>query len=105
MEISKKKPLYPINKQLKEYLLKAGRAVELPIHYEELLRYSGGFPLVDKKGKDTLWESVMYNEDTITSFNESLTYVYSLLKTDGDMPFMKHLYVDRIDYCHFGNSK
>ena len=105
MEISKKKPFYPITPKLKKYLEQHGRSVHLPVLYSDLLRYTGGFPLIDKYGEDTLWESVMYSEDVIKDFNESLTYVYSLLRTDGDMSFMKHLYVDRIDYCHFGNSK
>ncbi len=105
MEISKKKPFYPISKELNKYLLKAGRSVNIPISYDDLLRYTGGFSLSDKQGNDTLWESVMYGEDVIKEFNNGLTYVYSLLRTDGDMSFMKHLFVDRIDYCHFGNSK
>ena len=105
MDISKKKPFYKINKDLKGYLLQHGRAVKLPVLYSDLLRYTEGFPLYDKTGKDTLWESVMYGEEVIKEFNESLTYVYSLLRTDGDMSVMQHLVVDRIDYCHFGNSK
>ena len=105
MEISKKKPFYKVNKGLKEYLMQHGRVVKLPILYSDLLNYTEGFPLYDKNGKDTLWESVMYREEDIKDFNESLTYVYSLLRTDGDMSVMKHLSVDRIDYCHFGNSK
>ena len=105
MDISKKKPFFPVSTQLSNYLLDAGRVTKLPILYEDLLRYTDGFPLLDKHGEDTLWESVMYGEAMIKEFNDGLTYVYSLLRTDGDMSFMKHLYVDRIDYCHFGNSK
>ena len=105
MEISKKKPFFPVNNQLETYLNEFGRIISLPISYDDLLRYSEGFSLLDKNGEDTLWESVMYSEEIVKEFNKGLTYVYSLLKTDGDMSFMKHLFVDRIDYCHFGNSK
>ena len=105
MDISKKKPFFPVNNQLKTYLNEFGRIISLPISYDDLLRYSEGFSLLDKNGEDTLWESVMYSEEIVKEFNKGLTYVYSLLKTDGDMSFMKHLFVDRIDYCHFGNSK
>ena len=35
---------------------------------------------------------------------EGLARTYALLKTAGDMSVMEHLYVDRIDYCTFGNS-
>ena len=105
MDISKKKPFFPINDQLETYLKEFGRIISLPISYDDLRRYSEGFSLLDKNGEDTLWESVMYSEEIVKEFNKGLTYVYSLLKTDGDMSFMKHLFVDRIDYCHFGNSK
>ena len=105
MDISKKKPFFPVNNQLETYLNEFGRIISLPISYDDLLRYSEGFSLLDKNGEDTLWESVIYSEEIIKEFNKGLTYVYSLLKTDGDMSFMKHLFVDRIDYCHFGNSK
>jgi len=105
MDISKKKPIYPISNNLKDYLKLAGRAINLPIYYEDLLRYSGGFPLLDAQGEDTLWETVMYDEDTIATFNKGLTVIYSYLRTDGDLNVISHLYVDRIDYCHFGNTK
>jgi hypothetical protein len=105
MDISKKKPIYPISNNLKDYLKLAGRAITLPIYYEDLLRYSGGFPLLDAQGEDTLWETVMYDEDTIANFNKGLTVIYSYLRTDGDLNVISHLYVDRIDYCHFGNTK
>jgi hypothetical protein len=105
MDISKKKPFFKINNQLESYLKEFGRIISLSISYDDLLSYSEGFSLLDKNGEDTLWESVMYSEEIIKEFNKGLTYVYSLLKTDGDMSFMKHLFVDRIDYCHFGNSK
>ena len=105
MDISKKKPFFPVSHLLKRYLVDIGRVKKLPISYADLLRYSDGFPLMDKHGNNTLWESVIYSVDAIQEFNDGLTYIYSLLKTDGDMSFMQHLYVDRIDYCHFGNSK
>jgi hypothetical protein len=36
--------------------------------------------------------------------NESLKQVYALLKVDGDFSVVRHLYVDRVDFCTFGNS-
>ena len=33
-----------------------------------------------------------------------LKYVYALLKVHGDLSVMDHLYIDRIDFCSFGNS-
>ena len=105
MEISKKKPYYPIKKKLRSYLEKYDRETKLPVSYDDLTRWNGGFPIYDDSGTDTLWESVIYDEQTIKELNEGLTQIYALLKTDGDISVMEHLYVDRIDYCHFGNSK
>ena len=105
MDISKKKPFYDISKDLRKYLKKHEREIILPVSYDDLLRYSGGFPLFDKSGKDTLWETVMYEPETQKQLNKGLTAIYALLKTDGDLSVMEHLIVDRVDYCHFGNSK
>jgi hypothetical protein len=33
-----------------------------------------------------------------------LKYIYALLKVHGDLSVMDHLYIDRIDFCSFGNS-
>lgn len=105
MDISKKKPTYSVSKHLRTYLKKYDREQNLPVTYNDLLRYSGGFPLFDKSGADTLWETVMYDEASREQLNEGLTTIYALLRTDGDLSVMEHLYVDRVDYCHFGNSK
>ena len=102
--VSKKKPFYPINKTFREYLKHYGRASELPVKYDDLLRSSGSLPLIDKYGKDTLWETLIYDQSTNEELNKGLTKIYSLLKTDGDISVMEHLNVDRIDYCTFGNS-
>src|SRR5690606_16332821 len=37
--------------------------------------------------------------------NKGLKQIYAMLKTEGDTTVMEHLYVDRVDYCPFGNSK
>jgi len=37
--------------------------------------------------------------------NEDLKRIYALLKVDGDFSVMAHLYIDRIDFCSFGNSQ
>lgn len=105
MNISKKKASYLINSKLRSYLEKYDRETPLPVSYEDLTRWKGGFPIINKAGKDTLWESVMYDPSTLEELNEGLTRIYALLKTDGDISVIEHLRVDRIDYCHFGNSK
>ena len=102
---SKKKPMYPINKGLEQYLLKFNRYQELPVQYEDLLHYTASTPLLDRKGNDTLWETVYYSDIETQELNRSLTKIYALLKTDGDVQVLDHLTVARIDYCTFGNSK
>jgi len=104
MDISKKKPAYAISTQLRLYLEKFDRDMKLPVSYEGLMHWKEGFPIMDKNGEDTLWESVMYEPSRMEELNQGLTQVYALLKTDGDLSVIGHLRVDRIDFCHFGNS-
>ena len=104
MDISKKKPAYIISSPLRLYLEKFDRDMKLPVSYEGLMHWKEGFPIMDKNGVDTLWESVMYEPSRMEELNQGLTEVYALLKTDGDLSVIGHLKVDRIDFCHFGNS-
>lgn len=102
--ISKKKKHFTVNNQLREYLKKYDRGTKLPVAYTDLLRYDETVPHRDKKGKETLWETVIYNRTMTEELNKGLTMIYSILKTDGDTSVLEHLYVSRIDYCTFGNS-
>jgi hypothetical protein len=102
--ISKKKPAYSINPRLRQYLRKYRRETLLPLAYSDLLRFSEAFPLMDKHGKDTLWITVVYPQYQMDELYQNLKLVYALLKTDGDMSFLNHLYISQIDYCTFGNS-
>jgi hypothetical protein len=61
-------------------------------------------PLTDADGKPTLWDTVIYRDDEMRALNEDLKEVYALLKVDGDFSVMQHLYIDRVDFCTFGNS-
>ena len=102
--ISKKKHFYPVSKGLRRYLQQYDRETQLPVKYEDLLHYSDAFPYYDKQGQDTLWESVMFDQQAQQELNRGLTMIYAILRTDGDMSVMEHLFVSRIDYCTFGNS-
>lgn len=103
--ISKKKVPFIINGALREYLVQYNREVNIPIHYPYLLRFDNAIPLYDKKGSDTLWETVFYPPSEIDEIYYSLKSIYADLKSDGDMEVMNHLYVDRVDLCSYGNSK
>lgn len=102
---SRKKDHYPVLPPLREYLLKHDRERSLPISYDDLLRYQESFPLLDRKGNDTLWLTLMYSQYEMNELNRSLCEIYSLLKADGDHLMTDHLSVARIDFCTFGNSK
>ena len=103
--ISKKKIIYPISDGLRNFLQKYGREVDFPIHYSDLRRYTGSIPLYDSKGNDTLWETVFYAESDRDEIHLNVKKIYSQLKAEGDMSVMKHLYVDRIDLCVYGNTQ
>lgn len=101
---TQKKPSYPIGGPLREYLKKYRRERKLPVTYERLSQFHEAFPLADADGKPTLWDCVVYPAAEISSLNEGLKRIYALLRVDGDFSIMEHLYIDRIDFCSFGNS-
>ena len=99
-----KKPSFPISEHLRGYLRRYRRERELPVTYERLRGFHEGIPLTDEAGKPTLWDTVIYEGDEMRRLNEDLKRIYALLRTDGDMSVFSHLFVDRIDFCTFGNS-
>lgn len=105
LKISKKKPSFPINKMLNDYLSEYNRNIRLPIFYDDLLRFQGSVIVYDKHGEDTLWIRVYYNEFERQDIDLNLKKVYTLLHSDGNEKTLPFLSVDAIDYCTFGNSK
>lgn len=103
--ISKKKIIYKISPGLRKYLIKYSREVDIPIHYQELLRYTNSIALYDSKDQDTLWETVFYDQSDREEIHLNVKKIYALLKAGGDMSVMEHLYVDRIDLCIYGNTQ
>lgn len=101
----KKKISYPVSRNLQGYLKEIDRVQEVPVHYEDLLRYNLATSLYDKKGKDTLWLSLAYTESEMQELNKELTRIYAWLKASGDVSVMEHLHVERIDFCTFGNTQ
>ncbi len=96
--------MFPIQEDLRDYLIEYNREQDLPISYRQLLRFQNSVPCYNADGEDTLWETVGYNAAEMEEINQGLRKVYAILKTDGQMSIVNHLYVDRIDYCTFGNS-
>lgn len=103
--MSKKKPAYPINEDLDAYLDHYNRKIEIPIFYEDLLRFSGSVVVYDSNDQDTLWIRVYYSEFDRQEIDLSLKKVYSILHSDGGDHIIQYLNVDAVDYCTFGNSK
>lgn len=101
---SRKKILFPVKHALRSYLKHHGRELKLPASYKDLLHFTYSVPLLDKNGKDTLWETVSYDGRDWDYLRESLVKIYAQLKTEGDLSYTGHLEVARIDYCTFGNS-
>lgn len=102
--ISKKKIIYPVNPDLRAYLVDNRREISLPVSYADLRHFNGSVPVRDKKGTDTLWESSLYPPSELPHIHDGLKRIYSILRTGGDTSVHKHLHVERIDYCTFGNS-
>ena len=96
--------MYAIGEGLTAYLQKYNRIFKLPVSYTRLLEWVESMPLYDGEGEDTLWRTVIYRPEIWTRLNKHLTAIYALLKTEGDYSFVDHLFVDRVDYCTFGNS-
>ncbi len=104
MEISKKKPAFPINQGLRKYLRKYKREDSINLTYDDMTRWNDGTPVYDSKGRNTLWKSVIYDRAIQDEILLGLREIYAQLKTDGDTDIISHLKVGQIDYCLFGNS-
>jgi len=102
--ITKKKKIFSVNEELREYLVQNRRERNIPVSYDDLKHFEGSISFRDKKGNDTLWEVALYPQTELTNIHEGLKRIYSILRTGGDNSVHKHLTIDRIDYCTFGNS-
>lgn len=102
--ISKKKIIYKVSDSLRNYLRHHGRQIEIPITYADLLRSNNAIPLYDSDNKDTLWETIFFPQDDMNHIYFGLKNIYAILKADGDLSVMEHLYVDRVDACTYGNT-
>ena len=103
--ISKKKPFYPISKELKKFLNKHDRWVNIDLSYEDLLRFSDSITVYDKYDNDTLWVRTFYSESDRKEIDNNLKIIYTILHSDGNRSSIPYLNIDSIDYCTFGNSK
>ena len=103
--ISKKKIPYPIDTGLFKYLSDYNRSRELAVTYSDLLRYENSIPLYDSNGIDTLWATVFFSPSDTELVYDSLKKVYAIMKANGDLSVIQHLFIDRVDLCVYGNTK
>lgn len=102
--ISRKKPAYPISDYLGEYLARYDRVYDRGVRYEDLARYDNAVALYDEHGRDTLWNTVFYGPSEQREIHDQLRETYALLKSDGDLSTVEHLYIERVDLCLYGNT-
>jgi hypothetical protein len=102
--ISKKKAVYPVGEFFQEYLERYGRVREEGVRYEDLARYSTAVPLYDEQGADTLWSTVFFAPSEQQEVYDRLRLCYAILKADGDFSIAEHLFIERVDLCHYGNT-
>ncbi|HEY8402445.1 MAG TPA: hypothetical protein VIK89_14350 [Cytophagaceae bacterium] len=105
VKISKKKQVFKIREPLRKYLIDYNREIKMPLSYSDLTRYNNCIPLYDRNNEDTLWSTVFYSQDDMNFIYDGLKKIYAILKADGDMGVMEHLFVDRIDLCVYGNTQ
>ncbi|MBL4669649.1 MAG: hypothetical protein JKY30_10355, partial [Flavobacteriales bacterium] len=46
--MSKKKPAFPVNEKLHNYLVEHSRTIKIPVFYDDLLRFQGSVVVYDK---------------------------------------------------------
>ena len=100
-----KKPAFEVSSGFRHYLNRYNRLIEIPIFYEDLLRFETAVSVFDAKERDTLWVRVVYPELEREEIDKSLKQIYSNLHSDGNEEIIKYLSVDAVDFCTFGNSK
>lgn len=103
--VSRKKPSFPINELLYNYLKKYNRAINMSLQYDDLLRFQGCVTVYDKNNKDTLWVRCYYADHDRTHIDSDLKKVYDILYSDGNDDYLDYLTVDAVDFCTFGNTK
>ncbi|QNK64663.1 hypothetical protein H7F33_09375 [Pedobacter sp. PAMC26386] len=104
VKISRKKPIFPVTPALQKYLKTYQRDSKLPIGYNDLLIFNEAYPIMDKYGKDSLWEGPIYPADRIEQLHNGLKVIYANLKASGNLRIVQHKYIDKIEYCTFGNT-
>lgn len=89
---------------LRKYLRHYEREARMPIDYTDLLDFYETSPVIDKHGRDTLWETPIYPPHIQENLYNGLKTIYAELKASGNTRVVEHKYIDRVEYCAFGNT-
>ena len=100
-----RKQFFSINQYFRHYLKEYERSMDLPVTYEDMLKYEDAFPLLNEAGEDTLWQTLIYEAQFGRELYEGLKKIYVILRSGGDETVLPNLYIDRVDFCTFGNTK
>ena len=103
--ISKKKVPFPVTPSLQVYLDAHGRSIEIPVSYDDLLRFEGSVPILNGNDEDTLWVDCLYSMSDRDELVLNLKRLYSILHADGSDTILPFITVDSIAFCTFGNTK
>ena len=102
--VQQKKPFFDLSPGLLEYLNNTSRYVKLPIAYNDLTKYDSIIPIEsDNDGQFTLWFAALYSPHLRDEINQGLVETYQKLNSGGQA--IKHLSVERIEFCMYGNSQ
>ncbi|MBC8149356.1 MAG: hypothetical protein H8E96_06725, partial [Verrucomicrobiaceae bacterium] len=103
--ITRRKTFYPISDSLRNYLAHYGRLSEVPLVYDELLRFTGASPYENPKGEAALWLVVMHPPELTSERRPRLPTIVSMLQIGYDL-IPAHLpAADPTDFGEFGNSR
>lgn len=103
--IQRRKIFYPLSDSFRSYLQRYSRNSDIPLVYDDLLRFTNSIPYENPEGEETLWLEVMYPPEVMAELRPKLTGIYCALRIGGDLSMTDHLTVDRIDFGEFGNSR
>lgn len=103
--IRERKPQFPITDELADYLKRFQRSEAFDVVYNDLLRFTESIPRETADGKDSYWEIVVYSPSETDELHRELTRIYAYLKTPDEPTYTEHLYIERVEFCRFGNSK
>ena len=98
--ISKKKVPFPVTPSLQVYLDAHGRSIEIPVSYDDLLRFEGSVPILDGNDEDTLWVDCLYSMSDRDELVLNLKRLYSILHADGSDTILPFITVDSLSLIH-----